>query len=154
MFERFLKAAGYAAFVDRGMLSYPGTGNLDNGSVMSPEQYLLDLDIMEALHQLWSHPVDRRDDDTPERIREGVLDEGGDFLGMCHTLQQFREEAWEPRYFTRAAETADEASILNACHEQYLETLKAYEPARYPDDIVNELRSIHAKAARWFLDNA
>ncbi len=154
VFERFAKAAGYAAFVDRGLLSYPGTGNLDNGGAMSPEQYLLDLEIMEGLDQLWSSPVDRSDDDTPERIREGVLDEGGDFLGMCHTLQQFREEAWEPRYFTRDAATADEAAILEACHEQYLETLKAYEPAGHPEDIVRELRAIHQEAARWFLDNA
>ncbi len=154
VFERFLKAAGYAAFVDRGLLSYPGTGNLDNGGAMSPEQYLLDLEIMEGLDQLWSSPVDRSDDDTPERIREGILDEGGDFLGMCHTLQQFREEAWEPRYFTRGADTADEGAILDACHEQYLETLKAYEPATHPEDAVRELRAVHEEAARWFVDNA
>jgi len=147
VFERFLKAAGYAAFVDQGMLSFPGTGNLDNGSVISPEQFLLDLEIMQALDQLWSRPVPA-EDDVPARLREGIMDAHGNFLGSPHTLENFLQEAWEPSYFARGTETKDEAAILAACHEQYTVTLKAYRPAGYPEGVLRELRLIKDRAAR------
>ncbi len=151
VFERFLKAVGYAALVDEGAISYAGSGNLDNGSVISPEQYLLDLEITEGLLSLWATPTIPPPGDAVARIREGVLEAGGNFIALDHTLRHFRSELWDPTYFGRLANTRAEAEIVARCHDDYLATLDSYRPASHPAAVVRELEQIVAAARRTLL---
>ncbi len=151
LFERFLKAVGYSAYVDGHVVHYAGTGNLNNGSVMSAEQYLLDLEVMEALDDLFAAPPVPVVGEVVSRLREGILEAEGNFLGLDHTLKHFRDALWEPRYFQRLADTRAEADIVARCHADYLHRIEHYEPASQPPDVVRELESILDRARRDLL---
>ena len=144
-FERFLKAVGYAAYVDAGAVSYSGTGNLDNGSVLSPEQLLLDMEIMEGLDRLWDAPTMGG---AAARIRATVLEERGSFLTAEHTLAHHREELWDPRYFRRLVDSRTEAEVLDECHAEYRARVEGYREASHPAEVVRELETIVEEARR------
>lgn len=146
LFERFLKAVGYAGLVDRHALHYVGNGNLDNGSMLSVEQYLLDLEVSEALGRLWGAPSVPAAGDAVGRIREGVLLAGGNFLSQEHTLSRFRDELWDPAYFRRLTDTKTEQAIVDEAHARYRTLVDCYEPASYPDDVLRELRAVRDRA--------
>ena len=148
LFERFLKTVGYAAYVDAHFVRYPGTGNLDNGSVVSAEQYLLDLEVLEALAALWSEPPAPPAGEIVERLREGILAAQGSFLGLEHTLTQFRDALWEPRYFQRLTDTRTEADVVARCHADFAERLESYEPVAQPPEVLRELERILDSARR------
>jgi trimethylamine--corrinoid protein Co-methyltransferase len=148
LFERFLKAVGYAGLVDGHALHYVGNGNLDNGSMLSVEQYLLDLEVSEALGRLWGAPSVPAAGDAVERIREGVLAAGGNFLAREHTLSHFRDELWDPTYFQRLTDTKTEQTIVNEAHARYRALVDAYEPTSYPDEVLMELRAVLDRARR------
>ena len=147
-FERFTKAIGYAAYVDRFAISYSGTGNLDNGSVLSPEQLLLDLEVTEGLERLWAEPTWEAGEGptAADRIREAVLEEGGQFLSAPHTLQHFRAALWDPAYFQRLAQTKSEEAIVAECHADYRRRVAEYQPASYPPEALAELAAILQRA--------
>jgi hypothetical protein len=65
-----LAEVGYSALVNGHGLSFAGNGNLDNGSLVSPEQCLLDLDLTEGLLALWTAPVVPAPGDALARLRE------------------------------------------------------------------------------------
>lgn len=145
VFERFLKARGYSLFVDNGAFGYSGTGNLDNGSVFSPEQYILDLEIMEALNHLMVAPRLPMPDGVVERIKAAVED-GGNFMADDHTLAHFRDELWESFCFGTTPRTLTEDEIIAKCHAKYMEALGSYKPACYSDRIIRQLREILQRA--------
>ena len=142
-FERFLKAVGYAAYMDGGAVSVSGTGNLDNGSVLSPEQLLLDFEMMEGLDRLWDEPPMGG---AAGRIRATVLEEGGSFLASEHTLAHFRKELWDPRYFRRLVDTKSEAEVLDECHAEYRGRVEGYREASQGAEVVRELERIVEEA--------
>ena len=148
LFERFLKAVGYAGLVDGHVLHYVGNGNLDNGSMLSVEQYLLDLEVGEALSWLWGAPSVPAAGDAVERIREGVLAAGGNFLAREHTLSHFRDELWDPTYFQRLTDTKMEQTIVDEAHARYRALVDGYKPASYPDDVLDGLRAVLDRARR------
>ena len=146
VFERFLKAVGYAALVDRHALHYQANGCLDNGSMSSPEQFLLDVEAFAGLDALWTAPVVPPAGDAAARIRDVVLAGGGDFLGTEHTLGHFRDEIWAALYFQCRTRTRTEQEILDQCHAEYREKVARYQPAAHPPAVVSELERILDKA--------
>ena len=143
--ERFLKARGYAALVDDGGFSYSGTGNLDNGSMLSPEQYLLDLDIMEALGELQTAPLIPAEGEVAARL-EAAVGNGGNFLTEEHTLEHFRDEVRESLCFNARPQAFLEDAVVEKCHARYRETLAAYKPASHSDQVLRQLRGILRRA--------
>jgi len=148
LFERMLKAVGYSALVDGGALSYAGIGTLDNGSMVSPEQCLLDWEVAEGMGWLLTEPEFDSKDDAFERIRETVFSNNGNFLETEHTLQHFRDERWNAAYFQAKSDTASEKSILDRCHSEFLNRLDSYQPSGYPDDVCRTLESILKNAKK------
>ena len=148
VFERFLKAQGYAALVDRHWLSYAGNGCLENGSTLSVEQFLLDMEVMTGLNSLWTAPLAPPPGDAVERIRETVLNHAGNFLGTDHTLAHFRDEMWTPALFRCGASTATEAEVVDQCHAEFRRAVASYQPASQPADKVRELERILQRARR------
>ena len=146
VFERFLKAIGYAALVDRHSLGYPGNGCIENGSTISVEQFLLDLEIMAGLDWLWTAPVVPAPGDVVARLRDGVLNRAGNFLDTEHTLDHFRDEMWPALYFQCQTNTGTEKELLDRCHAEYRQKVEFYQPAAYPEATVRELERILARA--------
>lgn len=145
-FEKLLKTAGYAQLADQGAVSYAGGGTLDNGSMTSPEQLLLDLEIVEGLGCLTQQPLVPEAGEVVGRIAEGVLDLGGSFLLHEHTLTRYRDEMWDPVYFQRATATRSEQELLGAAHEQVEQWVLGYQAASHPADVVRGLERIAAEA--------
>lgn len=142
LFERFLKAAGYAGLVDNHHLGYANNGCIENGSTLSPEQFLLDIEVSDALDRLFEAPVTPPAGDAADRIREVVLRGDGNFLDTEHTLAHFRDEMWSAQYFTCQTRTGTEAEILDQCHAEYRAAIADYRPAAYPPAVLRELARI------------
>ncbi|MDO9542876.1 MAG: trimethylamine methyltransferase family protein [Kiritimatiellia bacterium] len=153
VFERFLKARGYSLFVDDGAFGYSGTGNLDNGSVFSPEQYILDLEIMEALNHLMVAPRLPLSGDIVERIKSGV-ESGGNFMTDDHTLSHFRDELWESFCFGTGSQALSEDVIITKCNTKYMERLASYKPSGHPSKVAQKLREILQRAKTSFSASA
>ncbi|MBI4024576.1 MAG: trimethylamine methyltransferase family protein [Verrucomicrobia bacterium] len=151
VFERFLKAVGYALLADSGAVGYAGNGNLDNGSMISPEQLLLDMEIFQGLDMLWTAPEASSSGDVVRRIGEVVRNEGGNFLTVEHTLEHFRDEMWAAAYFQCQTNTRTEKEILDRCHADYRQRVGSYEPASYPPEVVRELDQILNRARSQLL---
>jgi trimethylamine--corrinoid protein Co-methyltransferase len=146
VFEKLLKAIGYSELVDHHAFGYPGHGTLDNGSVHSPEQFLLDLEIVDGFMHLWQTPAAVEGDDVVERLRRGVLDQAGNFLGDDHTLAHYRDEAWDPRYFQRLINTKTEQQILDQAHAEVEGYVASYEPASHSPEVLRALEDVLERA--------
>lgn len=146
VFEKLLKAIGYSQFVDDHALAYAGGGTLDNGSVTSPEQLLLDLEVLEGLDDLTRQSLVPPEQDVVERLREGVTELGGNFLTSDHTLTHYRDELWDPQYFLRTTDTADERGLLDRAHAEVQRRIAEYAPASHPSEVVRGLLDILAEA--------
>ncbi len=142
--ERFIKANGYSLYVDDGAIRYGGTGNLDNGSVFSPEQYVLDMEIMEALNHLNVAPRLPGADGVAGRIAAAV-EGGGNFMAEDHTLGHFRDELWDSFCFGTGQRTMAESEIVEKCHQRYEGKIAEYKPAGYPAETVAQLKKILRK---------
>ena len=121
VFERLLKSGAYARMT--GEWSYAGAGILDNGSLISPEQLILDLEIGESLHHVG--PVDPRREDIGAVIAGVAMTGNRDFLSADHTLENFRGAFWEPRLFTRGR-TRTEREILDEAHREFVSVVESY----------------------------
>ena len=146
VFEKLLKAVGYSQFVDDHAFAYPGNGTLDNGSLTCPEQFVLDLEIVEGFMHLWQTPTANENDDVVERLRRGILDQAGNFLGDDHTLAHYRDEAWDPRYFQRLIDTKTEQQVLDRAHLEVEGYVASYEPASHPPEVLRALDDVLERA--------
>lgn len=146
--EQFLKSVGYASLVDGNVLHFVGAGNLDNGSVISPEQFILSQEIGDGLDWLTAAPVISPPGDAAERLAECIRD-GQDFLTSEHTLAHFRDERWDPAFFQYGADTPTEKAILDQCHAYYMDKIQSYTPGAYPDHVIRDLEKILAKAKQF-----
>lgn len=146
VFEKLLKTVGYSQLVDHNALAYAGGGTLDNGSMTSPEQLLLDLEVSEGMMALTQAPLIPAEGEIRQRMREGVLDLGGNFLLHDHTLTTYRAELWDPQYFQRATRGRTEQQMLDQAHETVQGYIESYQPAAHPAEVVRELEKIAAEA--------
>jgi trimethylamine:corrinoid methyltransferase-like protein len=146
VYEKLLKTVGYSQLVDDNAINYAGGGTLDNGSMTSPEQLLLDLEVLEGMAALTQQPVIPAEGEIMQRLREGIIDLGGNFLIHDHTLTTYRQEMWDPQYFQRATRGRTEKEMLDQAHEEVQRRIEEYQPASHPADVVRELEKIAAQA--------
>lgn len=146
VFERFLKAIGYSALADQHAFFFSGNGNLDNGSMVSPEQALLDMDIAEGMAWLWTAPEVPAPGDAAQRLMDGIENADGNFMTSEHTLAHYWDEMWESACFPCLGNTRTEKDILDHCHQEYCCRVKQYQPTSYPEPVLKELKRILNKA--------
>ena len=151
VFEKLLKTVGYSQLVDDNAFGYAGGGTLDNGSMTSPEQLLLDLEVIDGLSALTQQPLLPAEGEIVQRLREGIIDLGGNFLIHDHTLTKYREEMWDPQYFQRATRGRTEQQMLDQAHEEVQRRIDEYKPASHPAEVVRELEKIAAEAREALL---
>lgn len=152
VFEKVIKMVGYSAYVDANAFNYSGLGIIDNGSMVSPEQFLIDMEIMEAMNSLFTYPkVPENEMDAFTRISDEIYSTGGNFFVSDHTLDNYKSELWEPGYLLRLVDTRKEEEILDQCHSDYEKAIRDYMPASYPEAVLREADKIYIKAEQTLM---
>ncbi len=130
----FMKTYRQMAFA--GMVSAPHPiGLLDNGSVFSPTQAMIDLDANRAMFKLGQgFPVN---DDTlcVDLVNHLEFGESEVYLQSDHTLAHFRDVMWDTRVFDRtyrrdgAYRTVDaDARVLDEADNEWRSLVAAHTP--------------------------
>lgn len=127
VYEKLFKASAYQSHF--GTCRFAGGGILDNGSAISPEQLVIDLDIASSF--AWNGRVTRDETDLVELI-EGLA-ASADFLSCEQTLSHFREAFWEPTILRRGA-TKDEPKLLEEAHTYFEDRVASYRPYEYDEE--------------------
>ncbi len=146
VFERMFKATAYQQYM--GTFMYGGNGTLDNGSLLCPEQLLVDMDITEAFHRL--QPVKVRDESIEDLIARVSESQSSDFLTADHTLENFRGTFWEPALFTRG-ETRSEKEILDNAHQRFRNKVEQYRGYDYDRTKMKAAEEILSRAKKELL---
>jgi len=143
VFEKMLKTISYQKFL--GGVSYGGGGVLDNGSLISPEQLIIDIDIGESLFRLGR--IKMHNGGVEDIIADVVKEGKGDFLSSEHTLKNFRNAFWESFLFLRGSSTS-EKEILDKAHETFNIKVKKYSGHNYDKDKIRTGEEILKRAKR------
>lgn len=126
VFEKMFKMNAYQRIL--GSSGYGGNGILDNGSLISPEQIVIDMEIGESLASIGRIPVN---DDSIEAVIAEVVQKGNaDFLSNDHTLARYKGAFWEPMLFLRGSVTSEHA-ILEKAHETFRQRVDSYKEYEY-----------------------
>ncbi|MFH1904440.1 MAG: trimethylamine methyltransferase family protein [bacterium] len=146
VFEKMFKVIAYQKFLGR--LSYGGAGILDNGSLISPEQLVIDIEIGESFSYLSRKEMD--DNNIEDVIAEVAKEGKGDFLSTEHTLKNFRNAFWEPFLFLRGSGTS-EKEVLDRAHGIFNNKVKEYSGYDYDKDKIKAGEEILKRAKRELL---
>ena len=126
-------------------------GDLDGGSVFSPEQAVIDLDVSRSVWEMMK-PL-RFDGETlaVAEIERAGAEHGKTHLDSDFTLARHREVLWSPRvlprdYWREGSEAASDARILEAAHEHCRKTVRAYEPPPLPKGFERDIEKVYRKA--------
>jgi len=146
VFEKMFKAAAYHRIT--GTFWYAGNGNLDNGSLLSPEQLLIDLDIAESFHHVQPQQVET--EPIEDLIAQMAETEASEFLTTDHTLARFRAAFWQPALFTRG-DTRSESQILEIAHQRFRDTVNQYQGYDGAPTRIKAVETILARAKNELL---
>lgn len=148
----FMKVFRQMAFGCTVSASLP-IGLLDNGSVFSPAQAMLDLDINRALYQFASGV--RIDDETLciDLINELAFCETSTYLEAEHTFRNFRNIQWDTRLFDRTFRVEEQLRpgeederLLRRADDRWRELVAAQEPVTPDPCLAAEVERIVASA--------
>lgn len=126
-------------------------GQLGIDVVWSPEQLLLDLDIIADAKRIGdgAYSAPGLELERLGEVVEEVVASGSAFVGHETTARNFREQYTHPRVLQRLVpsqwEAAGKPEVLAEAQRQAEELIAAYE-YEPPQDILRELRVIHEKA--------
>jgi trimethylamine--corrinoid protein Co-methyltransferase len=144
--EKACSAMTVAAFTGR----HPGvgSGHLDGGLTISPDQLLLDREMAAALRHL-ERPVDL----GPEAIGlDAILEVGhgaaGNYMTSRHTLRHFRSSLWLPELMDRAgwAGPASEDRVLERTRAKRRALLATYAKPPVDPGLLDRLRKVVVRA--------
>ena len=133
-------------------------GLLDNGSVFSPTQAMLDLDASRALYDFARGAEINDDTLCVELINELAFCENGTYLESDHTFRHFRRLQWDSPFLDRTYRrqdtltTADaDAAILQKADQAWRDLVAAQEPVEVDPHLARELDRIVEAARRDLL---
>jgi len=153
----FLKTYRQMAFGCTVSSSLP-IGALDNASVFSPTQAMLDLDFNRSMY-MFAQGIEV-DDETMclDLINELEFCEGRTYLESDHTLQHYRELLWDSKYLDRTyrEETSlkpaeHDARILEKADREWRRLVESQEPVEREQQFVAEVDGIVAAAREELL---
>jgi trimethylamine--corrinoid protein Co-methyltransferase len=132
---------------------YYGRGMINNGGTGSPEQLMLDIEVLAAHRASEMPPAFDEKSLAIDAIHE-VLRDDGRFLDHDHTLRHWRER-WIPRLFRWDAlgpqsphGDGSERHILGMAHEMWRANLSRYQPPDWPDETIRALDNVERRARR------
>ncbi|MCP5082447.1 MAG: trimethylamine methyltransferase family protein [Alphaproteobacteria bacterium] len=120
-----------------------GAGWLEGGLTASFEKFVMDVDMLQMMAEVFTGlPVDTKEL-ALDAIRE--VGQGGHFFGAAHTLDRYSSAFYEPIVSDwRNYETWDEAGRPDAyerAHSVYKQTLEAFEPPPIEQAVLEEIDS-------------
>lgn len=124
-------------------------GLLDNGSVFSPTQAMIDLEANRAMYG-FARGIEVNDDTLcVDLINDLGFCEKGTYLETDHTLRYFRDILWDSRFFDRTyreegsltASSADEA-VLGRADQAWREIIAKHQPIEVNPRFAAELDRI------------
>ena len=143
----FMKIYRQMALGATSALSLP-IGLLDNGSVFSPAQAMIDLEMNEAVYKLAQGM--EVDDETLclDLINELDFCRRKTYLETEHTLKHFRQVGWNPKLFDRSyhdhSRTVEfgDRDLLERADRTWRDLLAAHEPAQVDPKMATEVDRI------------
>ena len=153
VFENFYGLWRYSKLLGNPHIPYPGMGTLNSGGTGCPVQFMLDMEIRKSQFAAEAE-ISLDEEHLPfAEIREAVTT-GESFLSSQHTARHCRE-LWNSPLFLTENPTAggwggDEKAILDKCNELWRENLKHYEPPQWPQEKLNALDDVLARAKKEF----
>ena len=153
----FMKAFRQMAFGCTVSHSLP-IGLLDNGSVFSPTQAMIDLDVNRAMYD-FARGIEVNDDTLcVELINDLEFCEKGTYMESDHTLAHFRDVLWDSRFLDRTYREEEsltpgeaDARILDKADRTWRELVAAQEPAEVEPKFASELDRIVEAAGNELL---
>jgi len=130
--------------------NYP-VGTLMGAKRFSPEQSMIDLEIVRYIHETFYKEISVDENDLAIQVIEKV-GPGGNFIGEDHTLQNFRKALWHPDLIDRTTSAGwirdKERDMLAKANQKWKEILKKSEPYHLDSDQEKEIDKIVKKAER------
>ncbi len=143
----------YARLLGNAAIPYPGMGALNSGGTGCPVQFMLDKEIRKSQFAV-RLPVATDDEHLPFAEICQRVERGSDFLASDHTLRHCRELWTSPLFLTASPDpkawAGDEKAILDRCHAMWRENLKRYEPPPWPEEKLQALDAVLARAKKEF----
>ena len=145
--EKAYSAMIVAAFT--GSHAGVGIGHLDGGLVISPEQFLLDREMANALRHL--NPIEI----TPETISLDAIQEVGhaektNYMETDNTLQHYRSALWIPELLERLGWTGlkTEERVLGRARQKVNDLVASYKKPDVDEEKLAKMRQIVARARK------
>ncbi len=149
--EKMLKALAVA--YHRGTTPRLGSpGLLDAGRVFCPVQWLIDLELDQALFHFARREGISDDAIGLDAVVEAV-EEAGSFIGLEHTARHFREAVWMPELLDRSAQAPQpgsgaELKMLQRAHQKLQELISSYSPPARPAEQIEAIERVVEAARR------
>jgi trimethylamine--corrinoid protein Co-methyltransferase len=127
-------------------------GLLDNGSVFSPAQAMIDLDVNEAIYG-FARGIEVNDDTLcVDLINDLTFCEKQTYLESDHTLRYFRDVLWDSRFFDRTYRQEDslktgeaDEAILSKADQAWRDVVAQHQSIEVDTRFAAELdRIVHA----------
>ena len=133
-------------------------GLLDNGSVFSPTQAMIDYDMNTALYRFSRGTRIDAETLAVDLINELEFCEDRTYLDTDHTLSNFRDLMWDTPIFNRTRRQTErydiqkeDARLLDRAERAWRDLVAAHPPVARPPEFVAELDRIVAAARRELL---
>jgi len=133
-------------------------GLLDNGSVFSPAQAMVDLDINKAMHKFAQGIEVNAETLAVDLINEVEFGQRKSCLESEHTLRHFRDTLWDSKLFDRGYRRAEQMKpseaderVLQKADQAWRELVAAEEPMEVDAKLASELDRIVNAARRELL---
>lgn len=155
VFENFFGTYNRTLWEGRPDFPYAGMGTLKSGSLGSPTQFMLDMEIRKAQWFDRSVKVDEETIDFAE-ICERIKGRS-DFLSSEHTMRHFRK-LWTSKLFLSddpyaGAWDGTEKAILDKCEEMWRANLARWQPPVWPEETLKALDALVLRAKKEFSAN-
>ncbi|MHB0876691.1 MAG: trimethylamine methyltransferase family protein [Anaerolineae bacterium] len=129
-----------------------GSGALDAGRCFSPEQLLIEQDLLDGLWRFGDGVEVNAETLATDVIAVVGAGEGRTYTDTEHTLANYRTALWQPRMLSRElwgqlrAPGAYEKRVLDQAHERYLAALKQWQPPAIDADKMKMVWEVVARA--------
>ncbi len=154
VYQNFYGAAGCGFLTGDASTPYAGMGTLHNGSVGSPTQFMLDMEIRKSQFFM-KNEIAVNDDTMPyeEMVQRAANKEP--FLDSEHTFAHFRE-LWSSDLLpltvpATAGGIGQEKKILDRCEEMWRANVEKWEPPEVDEDKMKALAELQERADKEFL---
>jgi len=153
----FMKTFRQMAFGCTASLALP-IGLLDNGSVFSPTQAMIDLEANTAMYKFAQGIAINEQTMCVDLINKLGFCENGTYLESEHTLNHFRDVLWDTRVFDRTyrssseEETRKSAQLLQKADQVWRDLVSAESPIEHKPAFITELDHITDAARKELLN--